>query len=64
MRTKSLAICFVLCAGMASAQFNLQGIVDLHVHTNPDSAPHGYLRDRAGVPEASPASGAAGLNTL
>jgi len=39
MRSKSLTICFVLCAGMASAQFSLQGIVDLHVHTNPDSAP-------------------------
>ena len=34
-----LALISVLCAGTALAQFDLKGIVDLHVHCNPDSAP-------------------------
>ena len=39
MRTRKLALTFLLCAGTALAQFDLKGIVDLHVHCNPDSAP-------------------------
>jgi hypothetical protein len=32
-------LCFLLSAGALAAQFDLKGIVDLHVHCNPDSAP-------------------------
>ena len=39
MRTNQLVLGLLLCAGAAMAQFDLKGIVDLHVHCNPDSMP-------------------------
>jgi hypothetical protein len=39
MRSRNVIAALLLCAGCAPAQFSLQGIVDLHVHTNPDSFP-------------------------
>jgi hypothetical protein len=39
MRIKQLFLSFLLLAGTGAAQFRLRGIVDLHVYTNPDSAP-------------------------
>ena len=37
MRATQLTLSFLLCAGTALAQIDLRGIVDLHVHCNPDS---------------------------
>src|SRR5262245_17252163 len=34
-----IALTFLLCARSALAQYDLKGIVDLHVHCDPDSAP-------------------------
>src|SRR5438067_273545 len=34
-----VALVFFLCAACVPAQFDLKGIVDLHVHRNPDSFP-------------------------
>ena len=39
MKTGKLIIALLFWAGCAQAQFSLQGIVDLHVHSNPDSFP-------------------------
>jgi Family of unknown function (DUF6282) len=39
MRTRNVIVALLLCPGCAQGQFRLQGIVDLHVHTNPDSFP-------------------------
>src|SRR5581483_9338409 len=39
MQTRNAILALFLCAATAPAQFSLKGIVDLHVHCNPDSAP-------------------------
>src|SRR5215472_11644150 len=39
MQTKNVIVALLLSAGCAQPQFSLNGIVDLHVHTNPDSFP-------------------------
>jgi hypothetical protein len=39
MNTMSLLLALIFCLGTAAAQVNLQGIVDLKVHCNPDSNP-------------------------
>ena len=39
MNTMSFLLALIFCLGTATAQVNLQGIVDLHVHCNPDSNP-------------------------
>jgi hypothetical protein len=39
LRLANVILASLLFAGSAPAQFSLKGIVDLHVHCNPDSAP-------------------------